>query len=249
MHNELVLEKQASHFRSNNGFNNFEPIVVKSLLQKNKVVTIFKPLSDNFSGMALKIAADNQPASRFILINSSQSIGKQHFTICHELYHLFIQENFTSQVCKTGRFDKKADPIEYLADVFASYLLMPTDGIKLNIPDEELDRKKISLSTILYLEQLYSCSRRALLVRLKVMGLITPQEFNAYCEGIKRSAIESGYTTLLYEPGNHNLVIGDYGQIAKDLYNKNKISESHYYSLLADLGIDWSKIDNLTDGE
>lgn len=244
----LLLEKEASKFRSEKGLNNNEPIRLKSLLQKANIITVFSPLTDNFSGMAIKAEQDAETL-RFILINSNQSLGKQHFTICHELYHLYIQPDFSSQVCITGKFDKKADKNEYNADVFASYLLLPTEGILENIPNDEIVQKKISLKTILFIENLYSCSRRALLYRLKNLGLISSKEYDGFIINIKRGALENGYSAALYEPGNNNLFIGDYGAIAKDLFDQGKISQSHYYTLLADLGIDIGKLNEMQDDE
>lgn len=242
---DLLLEKAAVAFRSENGLNSAEPIRLKSLLQKLNVITVFAPLSENFSGMALKA----NDTDRFMLVNCNQSLGKQHFTVCHELYHLFVQEDFTSQVCKTGKFDKKADINEYNADVFASYLLLPTDGLLENIPNSELEKKKISLQTILFIEQFYSCSRRALLYRLKNLKLISPAEYDSFTLNIRRGALENGYGIDLYRSGNHKTVVGDYGIIAKQLFDNEKISESHYYSLLDDLGIDITKIEESQNGE
>jgi Zn-dependent peptidase ImmA (M78 family) len=249
--NELVLEKAAYSFRLDHGLNNNDPIRFKSLLQKINVISVFAPLTDNFSGMALKAKSEGEKESfeRFMLINSNQSLGKQHFTICHELYHLYIQPNFTSQVCKTGLFDKKADKNEYSADVFASFLLLPTEGLLENIPNEELQKAKITLRTILFIENFYSCSRRALLYRLKKMQLIKSTEYELYTKNIIRGAIENGYQTEIYEQGNHNIVIGNYGSMARELYEKEKISQSHYYTLLTDLGIDISKINETINGE
>jgi Zn-dependent peptidase ImmA (M78 family) len=157
--------------------------------------------------------------------------------------------DFTSQVCNTGKFDKKADKNEYNADVFASYLLLPTDGLLENIPNEEIESKKVSLKTILYIEHFYSCSRRALLYRLKNLKLISSAEYEAFTTNIQRGALENGYAVDLYKNGNHKVVIGDYGIIAKQLFDSETVSESHYYSLLADLGIDITKIDETQHGE
>jgi Zn-dependent peptidase ImmA (M78 family) len=245
--NELLLEKEAAAFRSAQGLNSNDPIRLKSLLQKANIISVFAPLSNMFSGMAIK-AGTGKETYRFILINSTQSLGKQHFTICHELYHLYIQPDFTGQVCITGKFDKK-DKNEYYADVFASYLLLPTEGILGIVPDEELRKKKISLKTILFIEHFYSCSRRALLYRLKNLGLISAEDYNSFTINIIRGALENGYQGALYEPGNNNLVIGDYGSIARELYDREKISQSHYYTLLADLGIDMGKLNEIRDGE
>jgi Zn-dependent peptidase ImmA (M78 family) len=241
---ELTLEKQALAFRKDNGLNSTDPVRLKSLVQKVNVITSFGALADNFSGMAIKANGTD----RFMLINNKQSLGKQHFTICHELYHLFIQENFTSQVCNTGLFNKK-DKIEYNADVFASHLLLPTEGILSNIPDEEINNKKISLKTILFIEHFYSCSRKALLYRLKKLGVIDAAQYETFAVNVKRSALENGYSTELYEAGNINQHIGDYGSLARQLYEKEKISQSHYYTLLGDLGIDINKITDNTNEE
>jgi len=120
---KLSLEKTASEFRQTYGLNDRQPIRLRSFLQELNVQTVFKPLSDSFAGMAMKIDEE-----RFMLVNSNHSLARQHFTICHELYHLFIQKQFVSQVCNTGQFNYK-DPEELNADWFAAYLLIPRDGV------------------------------------------------------------------------------------------------------------------------
>lgn len=42
----------------------------------------------------------------------------------------------------------------------------------------------------------------------------------------------------MYEPGNENLVIGDFGEKARRLLDEEKISEGHYMELLHKIGID-----------
>jgi len=42
-------------FRQQNGYSSTEPVHLKSLLLKKNVLSLFRPLSDDFSGMALKI--------------------------------------------------------------------------------------------------------------------------------------------------------------------------------------------------
>ena len=230
---QLLLEKRASEFRQNHGLNDREPIRLKSLLQKLNVQTMFKPLGDQFCGVAIK-----SDQNRFMLINSNQSLGRQHFTICHELYHLFIQDDFSFQVCTPGQFDAK-NPEEYKADWFAAYLLIPRDGVLSQISDwDELDANQIQLATILHIEQFFSCSRQALLRRLEDVGLIDRGYGESFRQDVKRSATLFGFTTELYEPGNEGQHIGDYGTKAKRLFDEEKISESHYFSLLKDLGVD-----------
>ena len=177
------------------------------------------------------------------MINSNQSFGKQHFTICHELYHLFIQDDFTFMTCSVGRFDKRFSQIEYYADVFAAHLLMPKDGILELVPPAQTKKDKITLDTILSIEHYFSCSRRALLYRLHSIGLISRSYGEQFTNQITRGAALSGFPATLYKPANDNLVIGDYGKLAREMFDKNIISESHYLNLLNDIGINLSEED------
>jgi Zn-dependent peptidase ImmA (M78 family) len=227
-----ILQKEASEFRSRMGFGSMEPVRLKSLLIKLNVLTLFKKLPENFSGMAIRV-----DDLRFMLINSEHSIGRQNFTICHELYHLYIDKNFTPHQCNTGVFDKK-ELTEYKADYFASYFLLPEDGIINLIPETELSRDKINLETILKIEHYFSCSRTALLRKLKEMELITSRLYNEYAGRIKYNAKQYGYPVQLYEGGNEGLSLGNFGTGAKQLFDEDKISEGHYAELMNDIGID-----------
>jgi Zn-dependent peptidase ImmA (M78 family) len=178
-----------------------------------------------------------------VLINSSQSIGRQNFTVCHELYHIYYDPDFTPHKCQTGTFPHKGGE-EYNADVFASYLLLPEEGVADMIPGEEIHKDKISLSTLLKIEQTYRSSRTALLMRLKKMKLISQGYYDEYSNGVKQSARRYGYLTTLYEPTNEKLVIGPYGSLANKLFDNNHISEGHYRELMSAIGIDINEFGN-----
>jgi len=245
---EVDLELKANEFRQQNGLNPTEAIRLKSMLLRNNILSVFLPLNPDFSGMAIKINGE-KAAKRFMLVNCTHTLGRQYFTICHELYHLYIQENFKSE--KTGiiSFDKQGDPEEYKANIFASYLLLPTNGILQMIPDVERKKNKITLKTILAIEQYYSSSRSALLTRLLRMGLIDKTLQLQYSGDKIKNAMLYGFPTDLYQAGNEGLVIGNYGTFARELFDKGVVSESSYFSLLEDIGIDLSDFDNKTDNE
>jgi len=245
---ELNLELKANEFRQQNGLNPTEAIRLKSVLLRNNILSIFLPLNSDFSGMAVKVNNDKK-TKLFMLINCSHTLGRQHFTICHELYHLYIQDNFKSE--KTGiiSFEKGGDAEEYKANLFASFLLLPTNGMWQMIPENERKKNKITLKTILNIEQYYSCSRSALLNRLLKMSLIDTDLVSKYSVDILKNALLYGYSIDLYKAGNNGLVIGDYGSLARDLFDKGMVSESSYFSLLEDIGIDLSDFDNQTDHE
>lgn len=81
------------------------------------------------------------------------------------------------------------------------------------------------------------------------MGLINQALYAQYSVDKIKNAMLYGYSTDLYEAGNNGLVIGNYGTIARELFDKGVVSESSYFSLLEDLGIDLSDFDNKTDNE
>ena len=118
--NKFIIEKQVSEFRMDNGLSATEPITLKSLLLKLNILTVFRPLSDNFSGIGL------------------------------------ITESTRSQLAEIK--------VKYSAKCF-------------------------------------------------------------------------GYDTALYEPANEGLVIGDFGEKARKLFEQEKISEGHYIELLHKINI------------
>lgn len=226
-----LVESQVSKFRQMTGLSDSEAVNLKSLLLKLNVLTIYRPLSDNFSGMSLK-----NGDRRFMLVNSNHPKCRQHFTIAHELYHLFIDPNPMPHNCMAE--GKKSD-VEQCADAFALMFLMPADGVRQMIPDNELMAGRVSLASVLRIGHYFSASFSAVLNRLYDLKLIDRVERDTFKEyPVKKTAREYGYDTALYESGNENLVIGDFGEKARRLFDGEKISEGHYMELLHKIGID-----------
>ena len=220
-----LISIKASKFRSANGLSESQPIDLKSLLLRLNVLTLFRPLSDDFSGMCIK--SEN---NRFMLINSNNAAGRQHFTIAHELFHLFEEDDFFPHKCNPGMSKNVS---EKNADAFAAELLMPTTGLWEMIPEHELRTKKISIATILKTEHYYSVSRAALLFRLQNIGLINKEHRVKLSAHPIATARTYGYDASLYRKANEGLVIGDYGEKARTLFENGKISEGHYLELLS----------------
>ncbi len=229
--NYNIIEKAAAGFREKYGYNSFTPIRIKSLLMSLEVLTVFRKMEESFSGMAVKFENQN-----FMLINSAHSLGRQHFTIFHEIYHLFVQKEFEQTICKE-EINPKEKKDEKNADYFASNILLPKEGLLSLIPEHEFKKDKISINTILKIENYYSCSHQALIVRLKQLDFISDKFIKDIKTDIKVLALQYGYETKLYEPGNDQLVIGDYGVKAKKLFDNNIISRSHYIELMRELGL------------
>ena len=229
-----LVESQVSRFRQETGLSDTEAVNLKSLLLKLNVLTVYRPLSEKFSGMSLKSGEQ-----RFMLVNSNQPKCRQHFTIAHELYHLFIDPNPMPHNCSA---EGKKNDVEQCADAFAQMFLMPADGVRQMIPDRELLSGHVSLASVLRIEHYFSVSHAAVLNRLFDLKLIDRKERDCYLQyPVKKTAKEYGYGTALYEPGNENLVIGDFGEKARKLFEEEKISEGHYMELLHKIGINDSE--------
>jgi len=226
-----IIKVKETAFRDKVRVGACDPVNLKRLLLDLNVLTMYAPMSDAFSGMCIK-----RKMNSFILINSTHSRGRQHFTIAHELFHLFIQEKFELHVCNPG---VSKEPQEKEADFFASLLLMPEIGILRMLPEAELENKTVSLASVIKLEQYFGVSRAAMLIRLKDVGLISQIQYDTLKQvPVFKSVLEHGYDLALYKPGNENLVIGDYGMKARQLFEESKISEGHYLELLSKIGID-----------
>lgn len=204
------------------------PLLVKEVLEQLGIITVFRPLSDGSYGMSIK----TKDGLRFMLVSSNSTIGRQHFTIAHELYHLYFDEKPTPHMCG---IDGKS-PLEQSADMFASNLLLPRVGLLTMLPDSYSEIKKVDLAAIVKMEQKFQVSRRALLYRLRRLSIINEDQLQDFLMApIKDVAMRRGFDTSIYEKGNDGLIIGDYKSLATDIFEKGLISEGHYNELLNSL--------------
>lgn len=225
-----AIEQLAIKMRAEAGLNQTEPIHAKTLLRKLGVLVMYRPLSEKACGLSMR-SVDGK--MKFMLINSKNSRGRQHFTICHELFHLYYDEAPKPHVCGTPGLEK--DPSEINANAFASALLLPSEGVLQEIPVDEIKSRNISMATMLRLEQLFEVSHQSLCYCLRHLKLITEEELQHHLEEsmqIQLIATAYGYDTSLYQEGNEGLVIGDFGEKAHKLFDEERISEGHYLELL-----------------
>lgn len=223
-------ENLAVKMRSDLQMSLTEPINAKTILRVLGIITLYRPLSTTLYGLSAK-SSDNR--FRFMLVNSNTTRGRQHFTIAHELYHLYYDPNPHSHFCREGIQDES----ERAANLFARAFLMPKAGILKSTPSDELSSGKLSLTTVLNLEVLYGVSHIAMLIRLKELKLITSALFEEYQSvAVKKEAALRGLDISLYEKGNEGLIIGDFGAKARQLFESDKISEGHYVELLKKIG-------------
>jgi len=218
-------ETLAAKFRYDNGLSMSEPINAKMLIRKLNITLVYRKLSEKSYGISCK----STTGKMFMLINSNSTRGRQHFTIAHELYHLYFDENPVPHMCGGG----SATGEEKNANRFASALLMSREGVLSCVSVEEITAHDVNIATVLRMEQLFGVSHSTLLIRLKDMGLITTDRYDTLDRiSVKETAREWGYDSALYEPGNDGVVISDFGEKARMLFESGMISEGHYNELM-----------------
>jgi len=224
----------ATEFRRKYDLGQADPIRIDSLLHKLDLITVFAPMSENFSGMAAKFGNEG-----FLLINCNLPKGRQIFTICHELYHLFIQNEFQFEVISDSKKGSKSKH-EKLADAFAVELLMPEKGIQELLLMQNYLGKNVEIDQIVKLEQYFQVSRQSIVYRLLNLKFIPKQEDLElkYFNNVKESAEKRGYDTSIYEKTSPRVVTSDYTEKAQYLYNNDRIGLNDYAQLLNDVGID-----------
>lgn len=226
---------EATEFRRRFDLGQADPIRIDSLLNKLDLITVFADMSSTFSGMAARFDEEG-----FLLINCNLPKGRQIYTICHELYHLFVQKDFEFEVITDTRNGGKKSVEEKLADTFAAELLMPEKGIQELLLKQNYLGKNLGLDHVIKLEQYFQVSRQSMVYRLVNLGFISRKEELEikYFSNVKESAESRGYDLSLYEPTKPRVISSNYFDKAKFLYEKEKIGLTDYAQLLKDIGID-----------
>lgn len=177
----LKARESAIEARRRNDLNNLEPVDVYKIFSLLNISCIKKPMVDT-SGAYLRL--DNV---KVIIINTANTLGHQNFTAAHEFYHAEFDTGLEGRACTTGKFDHK-DENEMLADLFAAYFLMPEDGILHQLYKKVKNLNNVEINDIIFLEHLFGVSHKAMLVRLKQIGIINEQKMDSFLPNIRYNA-------------------------------------------------------------
>lgn len=231
MINKLDLSSKADLLRKRLGEDNSSPIDVFNLVQSIEDLTlVFYPLSKNISGVCCK-----GDRSSLIAINSDMSMGRQRFSLAHELYHLFYEDSYKTTVSKLNIGDVDSDS-ERNANQFASYFLMPSTYIyDFKERLKSSGQYKLTIDDVIRLEQYFGLSHKAMLYRLIDEKMLSVEEAKSMEAGVIELAARLGYDTELYYPSPENrkmLVLGSYVSKADKLLERDLISQGKYEDLL-----------------
>jgi Zn-dependent peptidase ImmA (M78 family) len=172
--------------------------------------------------------------SNVFAINSLMTLGRQRFTLAHELFHLYYDNEPSTSIClkNIGAGNEK----EIQADQFASYLIMPPLALTEMIQKlKESSSGVITLNEVVFLEQYYQISRQAVLYRLIQERELSHQDAEKMRQNIIQSAINLGYDDTLYKPSPLNKryrTYGHYIKLAEKVLEKGLVSRGKYEELL-----------------
>ena len=212
MVDKLELSTKAQELRELLGEDANSPVDIFSLAsQIAGLTTVFYPLGENISGMCVR---DNE--IKLIAINSTMSYGRQRFSLAHELYHLYFDDESGFNVC-SKRLDPKSEN-ERCADQFASYFLAPYKALRAAIKKVAGD-SMLSMHHVIALEQYFGMSHLAMFWRLVSEGYLSSDKLDDYCVGVMSMARHLGYEDKLYKPTPADMQRRTYGHYLKQVLN------------------------------
>lgn len=200
------------------GIESFASVNIRSLVYNNirNLTVLWFPMKANISGCCSKTNED-----KIIFINTNHSIGRQNFTLAHELYHLLYEDIDDFIVCGIDM----NTPSERNADEFASTLLIPDSALYWFKNKNQID--DWSLEDLIKCEQYYQVSRSTMLNRLKSLNWISQDQYGEFELNIVAEANRLGYDTSLYKPSPQDQKyssIGELVRLTEKAYDKKKIT-------------------------
>lgn len=233
MRSEIELSILAAKLRKTLGEDGESPVDIFALAQQiEKLTLVCYPMGKNISGICIKGSQSN-----VIAINSAMTVGRQRFSLAHELYHLYFDSNMKA-ICAKKIGD--GSDIEKEADIFASYFLMPSLGLrtKAELLQTKSGQKTLSDVDVVRIENWFQISHQATVIRLKREGLLESQAAEEMMtKPVLRLAETCGYSGDLYRPTNPSkqyTTLGHYISQAQKVLELELVSEGKYEELLMD---------------
>ena len=231
MMNDADLMTKAERLRKYFGEDNNSPIDIFALAQDIETLTIvYYPLGSKISGMCIK-GADKRCT---ISLNSAMTLGRQRFSLAHELYHLFYDDSMKSVCAKSIGVGSE---VEKMADTFAAYFLMPRAALA-DKADSLIAKHdgKINLQDIIRIEQYFGVSHQAAVHQLSNCGYINREDRDALLNiSVRQQAEAMGFSSDLYRPSPDDrryCTYGHYIDQADQLLSRDIISQGKYEELL-----------------
>ena len=126
---------------------------------------LVEPLPQGVHGFcAVCPSAGRLPAAAVIIVNGEDVLGRQRFTLAHELCHLLAGDPVDVEVLSSQTEKSSA---EHSADAFAVAFLAPDEGVRRAVGEQRFDE-----ALVRRLSRLFGMSHQAMTQRLEEVGSI-----------------------------------------------------------------------------
>lgn len=195
--NQEIVESRLREFYSLCGMSNHNEmlnilqIVRTSLLGKGYLV-LELPFADKEIG-ALCYRGD---ALGYVVLNSSLPKVNVNFAACHEIYHVYFQQNESMPKVEFANDRYYEYEEESAANLFAGMLLMPEAGFRFMYHKFKVDSDGDELSTMVRLMSYYEVPYMSVLVRCCELGLSGINSISEKLLGIGKEIVRDKFLEL-----------------------------------------------------
>lgn len=136
-----------------------------------------------------------------IVLGSQRHSGRRAYTCAHELGHHEFEHGARIEELNYGKFKKENTPNEFLADMFAAFLLMSQGSIRRSLKEYDIQLQEIEPMQIFRLASYFGVSYGALInhmtwtlkllnsQQMKNLLRIQPKELKAQFDGTPQSEV------------------------------------------------------------
>ncbi len=143
----------------------FDPIAnVQDILEANGIKVIPISGQEGFDGVSGMV--NDMP---IVVLNKEMKMAERlRFTALHELGHLLFNQNISASLSEHGK--------EMMCHAFASEMLLPSEVINKTLAG----KVKLSLSELIFLQEMYGISIDAIMHKLNEMGIVTEKRYKNF---------------------------------------------------------------------
>ncbi len=201
-----------------------------TLLENQGIFTVRMPvIGDGLSGAFYFDAKNNQGK---ILINSNRTLGHQIFTAAHEFCHFLLDRDKRIIIEEDG---KRKPAFEKRADAFASYFLMPEEGVNYFVKSAIKGRRKLDDVDLVKIRNEFCASWQATIIRLHNLGFVFDKPYKEKQKETARLnflAMQLGFKPEKKFDAEKTIFPAGYRRLAFDAYFKEKISLNRLSEIL-----------------
>ena len=144
----------------------------------NRVTMVFQlPLGADLTSAASGFFFKHPQAGLTIVVNSDVTLGRQHFSVAHELAHALFHSQTLSGIVSPGVASDGVDGRERFANQFAVEFLMPADAVLSAVKAQPAWAPRSPVEQrVLAIQREFGVSYASAAFRMRNLGLITHAE-------------------------------------------------------------------------